>query len=139
MKTVRPILIFALLLMEFTLSGQHYEFINSEKFSTQTKFALDTIRYFYYPNLEAYFDTKETVYIYRKEGQWIRNKTIPGDYRGYCLFNNHYEIINGLMDEIHPEKFIEKHKKEFPPIFTAKAMRLKLDKEKAGRLSYSTN
>jgi hypothetical protein len=33
---------------------------------------------------------------------------------------------------------IDKHKKEFPPIFTAKQMKFKLEKEKASRISYSS-
>jgi hypothetical protein len=137
MKTVLSILISFLLLTNYTMTCQEYEFENPEVFSTKTKFALDTIRYFYYPNLEAYFDTKNSLYIYKIEDEWVKKPTIPMYYRGFCLYNNRYEVLSGLLDEENPEISIEEHKKEFPAIFTAKEMKLKLEKDKATKISFN--
>lgn len=139
MKTVHSLLIVLLLLNINLMRSQQYEFVNSDESSAQEKIDLNTIRYFYYPNLEAYFDTKESIYIYKEKGEWIRKATIPSDYRGYSIYNNRKEILSGLLDESHPETMIAIHKKEFPPIFTAKEMKFKLDKDKASRISYSTD
>ena len=29
------------------------------------------LRYYYFPNLEAYFDTKKSIYYYKEKGEWI--------------------------------------------------------------------
>lgn len=138
MKTVHSLLIILSLLTISLVKGQQYEFENSNDYSAQEKTTLDSIRYYYYPNLEAYFDTKETVYIYKVEREWVRKATIPSDYRGYSIYNNRKEALIGLLEETNPEKMIDQHKKEFPPIFTAKQMKFKLDKDKASRISYSS-
>ena len=138
MKTLKTLAVILILFIFNTAHSQQYEFENKSAFPTYEKEVLDTIRYFYYPNLQAYFDTKEKVYIYKQDGDWIRKETIPADYRGYSMYNNCKEILVGLMDESHPEKMIEQHKKDFPAIFTAKQMKFKLDKEKASRISYSS-
>jgi len=138
MKTVNIYFIVLLSLTANLMQSQQYEFENKSAFPTYEKEVLATIRYFYYPNLEAYFDTKEKVYIYKEQGEWIRKETIPADYRGYSIYNNCKEILIGLIEESHPENMIDKHKKEFPPIFTAKQMKFKLEKEKASRISYSS-
>lgn len=137
MKTVQNLFVLFVLLIANLVQGQQYEFENKSAFPTYEKEVLETIRYFYYPNLQAYFDTKDNLYIYKVDGQWIRKETIPADYRGYSIYNNCKEIVVGLLDDLNPEQTIEEHKKQFPPIYTAKQMKFKLDKEKASRITYS--
>lgn len=137
MKTVCLLLItFLLFPTNFLLSQSHSAVYNLEEYN-QISVPLDSIRYHFYPNLQAYFDTKNKEYVFKKSGEWVREKTIPDDYRGYSLFNKNYEIINGLVNEDNPEKHLEKHKKIYPQIFTAKEMRKKLEKIKQNALTYN--
>ena len=71
------------------------------------------LRYYYYPNLEAYFDTKKSVYIFSQKGEWITASEIPTGYRGYSLYNKVSVFITDYDDD-NPTQFISKHKKKFP-------------------------
>ncbi|RZJ71045.1 hypothetical protein [Flavobacterium sp.] len=71
------------------------------------------IRYYYYPNLEAYFDKAEELYIFRDKGEWKREKEIPSGYRGYGLYNKVSIAITDFDDDdITP--FFNAHKKKYP-------------------------
>jgi hypothetical protein len=137
MKRVCLLLIIFFLLPAKLLLSQSYSSVYNLEEYNQIQVPLDSIRYYYYPNLQAYFDTHKKEYIYKKSGEWIREKTIPTDYRGYSLFNKNYEIVNGLVTEDNPEKYIETHKEIYPQIFTAKEMRKKLEKIKQNALTYN--
>lgn len=71
------------------------------------------LRYYYYPNLEAYFDTKKNLYIFTENGQWTTAEEIPSGYRGYSLYNKVSVFITDY-DEDDITQFIKVHKKKFP-------------------------
>jgi hypothetical protein len=80
------------------------------------------IRYYYYPNLEAYFDTRRALYIYKQNGVWITSEEIAPNYRGYCLKNVYYVMLKGYLGD-EPYTLLEQHKKEFPADFSSKRKR----------------
>lgn len=46
------------------------------------------IRYFYYPNLQAYYDRETDSYLYTRNGKdWLEGKALPNNLRGYSLSN----------------------------------------------------
>lgn len=71
------------------------------------------LRYYYFPNLEAYFDTKKNIYYYMDKGEWITASAIPNGYRGYSLYNKVRVAITDYDDE-DPTQFIKIHKKQYP-------------------------
>jgi len=73
------------------------------------------LRYYYFPNLEAYYDTQKNVYTYIDNGQWITAGELPTGYRGYSLYNKVNVIINDYDDE-DPTQFLAQHKKKYPYI-----------------------
>lgn len=77
------------------------------------------VRYYYYPNLEAYFDTRRALYIFKQNGVWVTSDYIAPNYRGYCLKNNNYVFLNGYLGDT-PYELLEQHKKEFPADFSSK-------------------
>lgn len=71
------------------------------------------VRYYYYPNLEAYFDNLELVYHYKVNGQWEKAENLPTNYGGYSLFNKvRVNITDYDGDE--PYQLIKIHKKMYP-------------------------
>lgn len=72
-----------------------------------------SLRYYYYPNIEVYFDTWNSNYIYSQNGQWITAKEIPAGYRGYSLYNKFNVFITDYDDD-NITQFIKIHKKKFP-------------------------
>ncbi len=78
------------------------------------------LRYYYFPNIEAYFDTKKSIYIYSEKGKWITAKELPVGYRGYSLYNKINVLVRDYDDE-DPTQFIMIHKKRYPYVNNAKS------------------
>lgn len=71
------------------------------------------LRYFYFPNLEAYYDTKKSIYYFKENGQWKTAAEIPTGYRGYSIYNKtNVPITDYEDDEIC--QFVNIHKKQYP-------------------------
>lgn len=71
------------------------------------------VKYQYYPNLEAYFNTETSEYIFKVNGTWTVAKEIPSGYRGYSMFNGYRVDIKDYFEDKPYEKLSE-HKKQFP-------------------------
>ena len=71
------------------------------------------IRYYYFPNLEAYFDNLELVYHYKINGQWQKSENLPTNYGGYSLYNKVRVAITDF-DGDEPEQLLSAHKKRYP-------------------------
>lgn len=71
------------------------------------------LRYYYFPNLEAYFDIHKNIYYYVKDGKWTTAKEIPNGYRGYGMFNKCKVGITDY-DGDDPTQFLKAHKKQYP-------------------------
>lgn len=77
------------------------------------------IRYYYYPNLDAYFDTQTNLYIYELKGVWTKSENLVSGLRGYSLMNTMrfpIENYNGSK----PYTKLEEHRKQFPKKYTSK-------------------
>ena len=70
-------------------------------------------RYFYFPNIEAYFDTQEKVYLYKDDGEWIEAEELPKNYGGYSLYNKSRVAITDYNGD-EPYLLLQAHKKKFP-------------------------
>jgi len=77
------------------------------------------VRYYYYPNLQAYFDTRRALYLYKQDAVWITSETLPASYRGYSLKNTSYVVLKGYIGD-EPYTLLDQHKKEFPADFSSK-------------------
>lgn len=80
------------------------------------------IRYYYYPNLEAYYDTRRALYIYKLKGDWITADHIPTNYRGYCLRNSECVVIKGYYGD-KPYDMLREHRATYPADFSGKRKR----------------
>lgn len=71
------------------------------------------VRYYYYPNLEAYYDREKGMYLYRENNEWTSAKEIPSGYRGYGLYNK-ANVAIGDYDDDDVTQFFVAHKKKYP-------------------------
>jgi hypothetical protein len=85
----------------------------------KTTKAIPAVRYYYYPNLLAYYDTCNASYIYQKDGEWITAERIAPNYRGYSLYNNNYVLLEGFTND-EPYLLINEHKKKYPANYSSK-------------------
>lgn len=81
--------------------------------------AILDIRYYYYPNLQAYFDTETATYLYLKDGEWVEGKQIPSGIRGYSKNNGARVAIKDYSGD-EPFEIFEQHKAQFPANYSTK-------------------
>lgn len=49
------------------------------------KAAPANVNYYYLPDINTYYDAPSKVYIYQRDGKWVRTSTLPARYRNYNL------------------------------------------------------
>ena len=81
------------------------------------------LRYYYYPNTEAYLDTQKMIYYYRENGEWQTAEELPTGYRGYSMYNKYSVYITDYDDDFITQ-FINIHKKKYPYITNEKSKQL---------------
>ena len=86
--------------------------VSNENPSSQTAKKTE-LRYYYFPNLEAYFDLQEKVYLYKEDGEWVEAEELPTNYGGYSLYNKVRVNIDDY-DGDEPYLMLAEHKKRFP-------------------------
>lgn len=70
------------------------------------------IRYYYYPNIEAYYDILKEIYYIKEDGKWTIVEQIPSSFRGYSVYNNANVPIDDYEDDSITE-MLPIHKKRF--------------------------
>jgi hypothetical protein len=50
------------------------------------------VRYYYIPDVEAYYDIHSSQFIYFAGGKWIYRSNLPRQYRSYDLYNG-YKVV----------------------------------------------
>jgi hypothetical protein len=69
--------------------------------------------YYFFPNMLVYYDIEKKLYHYQLDKTWVTSEQLPQYYGGYSLFKNERVMITIANGEA-PEKYIKKHRKEFP-------------------------
>jgi len=77
------------------------------------------VRYYYYPNMQAYFDTKRALYLIKQNGVWTTSETIDFTTRGYCVRNSAYEMLKDYTGD-EPQQFLAIHQLKFPSNFSSR-------------------
>lgn len=111
-------LIIGLMLLSFNYSGAQVQldtiYIRQKPVSTYVE-----VRYYYYPNLQAYFDTKIAMYLYKKDGAWIKSETLDPTTRGYSIKNGAYVMLKGFTED-EPYQYFEQHKAKYPADYSSR-------------------
>lgn len=123
---------FGLLLLTAGLFAQPLNSTNEIKTVTDNEEVVRLIpapvRFYYYPNMDAYFDAEENVHIFQQNGQWVKAKEIPSGYRGYSLYNGMRVELAEYNGE-KPYELIKDHQKQFPKKYTSRRQAPKIDKK----------
>src|SRR5690606_15784474 len=76
-------------------------------------------RFSYLPNMDAYFDSHENLYIFQQNGQWVKAREIPSGYRGYSIYNGaRIELAEYNGDK--PYTLLSDHQKQYPKQYNSK-------------------
>jgi hypothetical protein len=84
--------------------------------------------YYYYPEIEAYFDINSSVYIYFARNNWVRSRYLPSYYRNYDVRHGQRVIIEYRGSE--PYNHYHEHKNKYKPYKQNKKYKNKKNKKR---------
>jgi hypothetical protein len=88
-------------------------------------------RYYYLPNMHAYFDLKTNKYIYKTNNNWKTSSELPQNYGGYSIFKNTKIPLRDYFGN-EPQEKLNEHKKQFPYIKKSRMLKsMNLDGNKS--------
>jgi len=70
------------------------------------------VRYYYLPDVEAYYDVHSSMFIYFNGISWVRRSSLPSKYRNYDLYNG-YKVV---MSDYHgntPYSHFKEHRMKY--------------------------
>ena len=71
----------------------------------------EDVEYYYYPEIEAYFDVRSSVYIYFDQGRWVRSRNLPRYYSNYDVYRGYKVVIDYRGRD--PYSHFHTHKKAY--------------------------
>ena len=137
MKTIHYLTLGILLSISSLSNAQSaYPDLNLEANTILENEMATNIRYYYYPNLQAYFDTETLTYLYSKNKEWVESTRIPSGHMGYSIYNTNKVAISNYLGDA-PYEMIDEHRKQYPPQYVAKRQAPPKQKTDASALAYN--
>ncbi|MEI6349187.1 MAG: hypothetical protein WCP69_14660 [Bacteroidota bacterium] len=69
-------------------------------------------RYYYLPDIEAYYDVPSAMFIYYDNGAWIRRPYLSARYRNYDLYSG-YKVVLPNYRGANPYYFYNNHRSKY--------------------------
>lgn len=87
----------------------------SNELSAQVSLSVNigTPRYYYLPNIEAYYDIPSSMYLYFFGGRWVHARVLPSSF-GYYDFDNSPRIVIRDYRGSRPYNYYKVHRSNFP-------------------------
>jgi len=70
------------------------------------------VKFYYLPDVQAYYDVPASQFIYIKNGKWFRSRYLPGNYTNYNLYNGYKVVLNDYRGS-HPYYYFNTHKVKY--------------------------
>ncbi|NCP21721.1 MAG: hypothetical protein COS42_03800 [Flavobacteriales bacterium CG03_land_8_20_14_0_80_35_15] len=70
------------------------------------------VRYYYLPDVEAYYDLSSKRFIYFNGYRWVRSAYLPRAYRNYDLYNGYKVVMNDYRGNT-PYIYFKEHQKKY--------------------------
>lgn len=112
MKTLKPLVIAMLVVLSFSVKAQISVSINLGSPPLWGPVGYTEARYYYLPDVEAYYDVQSSMFIYYGNGRWNRRESLPSRYRNYDLYNGYKVVMSDYRGETPYENFRE-HKMKY--------------------------
>lgn len=93
------------------------------------------VRYYYLPDIEAYYDLKREIFVYYRNGQWLFSATLPGIYASFDLYNGFVVALNVRSGE--PWRFHNRYVTRYPRYYYEKEFYQKNIRDIRGYNEYS--
>ncbi len=76
------------------------------------------VRYYYIPDVQAYYDISSSRFIYYENDRWIRSASLPTQYRSYDLYRGYKQPLRGYKGNS-PHIFYPTYKIKYKPDYRA--------------------
>jgi hypothetical protein len=70
------------------------------------------VRYYYLPDVEAYYDVPSSMFIYYERGSWVHRSRLPGRYRNYDLYGGYKVVMSDYRGDA-PYANFKEHKMKY--------------------------
>jgi hypothetical protein len=70
------------------------------------------VRYYYMPDVEAYYDVPSSMFIYFNGVSWVRRSSLPSRYRNYDLYNGYKVLLSDYRGN-RPYSNFRMHRREY--------------------------
>jgi hypothetical protein len=70
------------------------------------------VRYYYLPDVEAYYDIQTSMFIYYGGGAWVHRANLPSRYRGYDLYGGYKVVMSDYRGNT-PYIYFKGHKQKY--------------------------
>ena len=109
MKTLKLIGAGIMLIMSGVLTAQVSVSVNIGTPPLWGPVGYTDLRYYYLPDVEAYYDIPSSMFIYFDGGVWVHRASLPGRYRNYDLYNGYKVVMTDYRDDA-PYSNFKEHK-----------------------------
>ena len=92
MKTLKLIFIGMMLFLASAVKAQVSVSVNIGTPPPWGPVGYTEVRYYYLPDVEAYYDVQTSMFIYFGGGHWVHNAYLPTRYRSYDLYSG-YKVV----------------------------------------------
>lgn len=94
MKTIKLFLLGMILVIAGTAQGQISVNVHIGTAPAWGPRGYDHVRYYYLPDVEAYYDVNTAMFIYISGNHWIRRSYLPSRYHNYNLYRGRKVVMN---------------------------------------------
>ena len=111
MKTLKLIFFGMVLFFSNALTAQVAVTVNIGSPPQWGPYGYSEVRYYYLPDVEAYYDVQSSMFIYYGGGVWVHRSYLPEQYGSYDLYNGYKVVMTDYHGEAPFDNFIEYKKK----------------------------
>lgn len=112
MKTLKLILVSITLLISGAIKAQVSVNVNIGSPPLWGPVGYSDVRYYYLPDVEAYYDIQTSMFIYYGNGVWLHRSYLPNVYANYDLYNGYKVIVNNYYGNT-PNIYYKEHKAKY--------------------------
>jgi len=94
MKTIKLIVFGMILMFAGSMQAQLSVRVNIGTPPTWGPAGYNSVRYYYLPDIESYYDVQNSMFIYYSGRSWIHSRTLPARYRNYDLYGGYKVVMN---------------------------------------------
>ena len=112
MKTSKLLILGILLLFAGSVQAQISVQINLGTPPQWGPAGYSDVRYYYLPDVEAYYDVPSSMFIYYNGVKWIHRNSLPVRYRNYDLYSGYKVVMSDYRGDT-PYSYFREHKRKY--------------------------